>query len=117
MSRRMRSQVTRPVWLRRESAMPEPTHLKPKDVQRVAVRGHAVIADVPPDHRAQPCADRRNGVVHASSELGFHRTQLGLHSLANGLAPHREASVTPLLPADVREAEKVERLRLPESAL
>src|ERR1700704_3759726 len=31
----------------RERAMPEAADLEPKDAQRVGVRGHAVIADVP----------------------------------------------------------------------
>lgn len=96
--------------------MPEATDLKPEDVQRVAVRGHAVIADVPTDHRAQPCADYRNGVVHASSEFGFHRVQLRLQPIANRLPAYREASIAPLLPANVREAEEVKCLRLFESS-
>jgi hypothetical protein len=100
----------------RERAMPEAADLEPKDVQRVAVRGHTVIADVPADHRAHPCADCRDGVVHAPSEVGFHRVQLRLQARTNRLPPHRETSVAPLRPADVREAEEVERLRLPESA-
>ena len=118
MSRRIRSQSTRPVWLRRDSVrcQPESAHPEPKHVQRVGVHGHPVLTDVSPDHRVQPRAYCRNGVVHASSEFGFHRGQLRLQSFANRLPYHREASVASLLPADVREAEKVERLRLPFSA-
>jgi len=101
----------------RQRAMPEMADLEPKDVQRVAVRGHTVIADVPSDDRAQPCADCGDGVVHAPSEFGFHRIQLCLQTLANRLPPHGETSVAPLLSADMREAEEVERFRLPESAL
>lgn len=101
----------------RERAMPEAAHLKPKDVQRVAVCGHAVMADVPTDDCTQPCAYDRDGVVHAPSEFGLHRIQLGLQSLATRLPPHRETSIALLLPADGREAEEVDRLRLPESAL
>ena len=100
----------------RERAMPEAADLKPKHVQRGAVHGHAVVTNVPTDNRAQPGADSRNGVVHASSEVGFDLAQLRLQSFANRLPYHREASIAPLLPADVREAEKVERLRLPFSA-
>ena len=100
----------------RQRAMPEPADLEPEQVQRRAVHGHAVVADVSTDHRAQPRAHCGNGVVHASSEFGFHRAQLRLQPLANRLPQHREPSVAPLLPADVREAEKVERLRLPLAA-
>jgi hypothetical protein len=50
--------------------------------------------------------------VHASPQLGFDLAQLRLQPPPNRLPHHREPSV-PLLPADVREAEEVERLRLP----
>ena len=71
----------------RQRAMPETAHLKPEDVERVAVRGHTVVADVSCDNRAQPRAHRRDGVVHASSEHGVHGAQLRLQSLANRLPP------------------------------
>ena len=74
----------------RERAMPEATHLKPKDVQRVAVRGHAVIADVPADDRAQPRADCRNGVVHTPSGVL--------------LAPCLDPQVKDVMEVDVRPA-------------
>src|SRR2546427_12678947 len=83
--------------------VPEAADLEAEDEQRVAVRGHTVIADVPADHGAQPCAHYRNGVMHASSEFDFHRAQLRLQSLANRLPPHRETSIALLRPADVRE--------------
>ena len=100
----------------RQRAVLEPTDLKPESMERRGVHGHAVVPDVPTDHRAQPRAHRRNGVVHAPSEFGFHRIQLRLQSLANRLPQHGETSIAFLLPADVREAEKIERLRLPFSA-
>ena len=96
-----------------QSAVPETAHLVSEEVERRAVRGHAVIAAVASDNRAQPFAHLGDGVVHASPELGLHRVQLRLQPLANGLPYHRKPSIAPLLPADVREAEKVERLRPP----
>src|SRR3954469_20835686 len=100
----------------REGAMPEPPDLKPESVERRGVHGHPVVADVSIDHRAQPRAHRRDRVVHASPEFGFHRTQLRLQTHANRLPQYGESSIASLLPADVREAKKVERLRLPLSA-
>src|SRR5258708_4595729 len=100
-----------------ERAMPEPTYLEPKRVQRRAVGRHSVITNVSPHDRPQPLAHFRDGVMHASFEFGLHLAQLGLQPFANRLPQDREASVAPLLPTDVGEAEEVERLRFPFSAL
>src|SRR6202043_2726901 len=58
----------------------------------------------------------RDGIMHALPKFGFHLRLLRLQSLTYRLPQHREVSVTPLLPADVREAKKVERLRFPFAA-
>ncbi len=50
--------------------------------------------------------------MQASPEFGLDRLELRLPTLAHRLSQHRELS-PPRLPATVREAEKVERLRLP----
>src|SRR5258707_849943 len=100
-----------------ERAMPEPTYLEPKRVQRRAVGRHSVITNVSTHDRPQPLAHFRDGVMHASFEFGLHLAQLGLQPFANRLPQDREASVAPLLPTDVGEAEEVERLRFPFSAL
>ncbi len=101
----------------RKGAMPEPTDLEPKRKQRRNVRGHAVVAYVSTHDRAQPPADFRDGVMHAPLELDLDLAQLRLQPFANRLSQHREPSIAPLLPADVRKAEEVERLRFPVSAL
>jgi len=100
-----------------ERAMPEPTYLEPKRVQRRAVGRHSVITNVSTNDRPQPLAHFRDGVMHASFELGLHLAQLRLQPFANRLPQDREAPVAPLLPTDVGEAEEVERLRFPCSAL
>src|SRR5712692_4285840 len=100
-----------------ERAMPEPTYLEPKRVQRRAVGRHSVITNVSTHDRSQPLAHFRNGIMHAPFEFGFHLAQLRLQPFANRLPQDREASVAPLLPATVREDEEVERLRFPFSAL
>lgn len=96
----------------RQGAMPEPADLEPEEEQRGAVHGHTVISDVPIDHRTQPSALLRDGVVHAPSKLGLDLAQLGLHPFADGLPQHREAPVAPVPRANMREAEEVERLGL-----
>src|SRR5712691_487217 len=96
----------------REGAVPEPADLEPEHAYRRAVHGHPVVADVPTDDLAQPCTHHWDRVVQAPPELGFHLAQLGLQPLPDRLPHHREPPI-PLLPADVREAEEIERLRLP----
>jgi hypothetical protein len=66
-------------------------------------------------NRPQPLALFGDGFVHSSLELGFHLIQLRLHPFPNRLPQHREPSIALLLHADMRKAEKVERLRLPFS--
>src|SRR5437867_492378 len=100
-----------------ERAMPEPTYLEPKRVQRRAVGRHSVITNVSTHDRPQPLAHFRDGVMHASFEFGLHLAQLRLQPFANRLSQNREPSITPLLPTDVGKAEEVERLRFPFSAL
>jgi hypothetical protein len=97
----------------RQHSMPAHADLFSKQDQRGAVHGYPVIADMPTNHRAQPLARLRNGIVHTSSQFGFHLPQLCLQPFANRLPQHREVTVAPLLPADMREAEEVERLRFP----
>ena len=49
-----------------QRALPELADLKPEPVERGLVHRHPVVPDVPPDHRAQPRAHDRDGVMHAS---------------------------------------------------
>jgi hypothetical protein len=68
-----------------ERAMPEPTDLEPKRVQRRAVGRHSVITNVSTHDRPQPLAHFRDGVMHASFEFGLHLAQLRLQPFANRL--------------------------------
>jgi hypothetical protein len=67
-----------------ETAVPEPTDLKPKQVQRSVVGGHSVITNVSTHDRSQPLAYVRNGIMQAPLEFGFH--------LIPSLATFRESS-------------------------
>jgi hypothetical protein len=97
-------------------AEPQPTDLPPKCAQRRRIRRHAIVADVSADDAAQPRALLANGAMHASPQFGFHLLQLRLHPFANRVPQHGESSIASLLPADMREAQKRERLRLAETA-
>src|SRR5215472_18875814 len=96
----------------REGAVPEPADQEAEPDDSWAVHGHPVILDVSPDDCTQPRPHLRDRVVQASAELSFHLAQLGLPPPPDRLPHHREPSI-PLLPADMREAEEVERLQLP----
>ena len=95
-----------------QRAVPKSPHLETERVQRRAVHRHPVVPQMPLHDRAQPPAHLRDGSVQTSLQLGFHRAELCLQPLPDRLPHHREPSI-PLLPANVREAEEVERLRLP----
>jgi hypothetical protein len=99
----------------RQRAMPKPADSEPKNRQRRLVHGHSVVAEVSTYNRPQPLALLGDGFVHSSPKLGFHLVQLRLQPFPYRLPQHREPSIAPLLYADMRKAEKVERLRLPFS--
>src|SRR5258705_10303354 len=96
----------------REGAVPEPAHPEPEHGERRAVRRHPIVADVPTYNLTQPCPPRGDRIMPTPPELGLHLAQLRLQPLPDRLPHHREPPV-PLLPADMREAEEIERLRLP----
>jgi hypothetical protein len=115
MERRMRSHRTRPFWLRRESAMPEPPHFEPKDPQRGVILGHSVISDVSTRHRLQPLTYFGDGFMHPSLKFGFHLVQFRLQPFAYRLPQHRVPSIAPLLHTDVRKAKKLNASGFPLS--
>ena len=100
----------------RKRPVPEPAYLMTEQIQRRAVHGHSVIADMSTYNRSQPFACVLNGRVHSLAQFGFHGVQLHLQPFTNPLPYYRRVSVAPLFPADMRDAEKVERLRLSFSA-
>jgi hypothetical protein len=99
----------------RQRAMPKPADSEPKNCQRRLVHGHSVVAKVSTYNRPQPLALLGDGFVHSSPKLGFHLIQLRLQPFPDRLPQHREPSIAPLLHADMRKAQEVERLRLPFS--
>src|SRR5262245_38324796 len=92
----------------RQGAVPEPAYQVPEPGNGRTIHRHAVVLDMPPNDRAQPCPHLRDRIVPASAKLGLHLAQLGLQPPPDRLPHHREPPI-PLLPADVREAEEVER--------
>src|ERR1700723_1731850 len=90
---------------------PEASYLEPEQPQRRCVHGHSVVPNVstpPPLPAFSPLGD---GIVQSSLKFSSQLVQLRLQSFAHRLPQHRVHSIASLLYADMREAEKVERLR------
>jgi hypothetical protein len=64
-------------------------------------------------YRLPPLAQFRDGFVPPTLKLSFHLLQHRLQPFEYRLPQRREPSVAPHLYADVRKAERIERLRLP----
>jgi hypothetical protein len=94
-----------------QSPPPEPDHSFAKYPQAVHVPRYRVVVEVALDHRLEPLAGLRNGIVHSLTKLLLDAPQSRPHALADRLAPYLEVPV-PAFPADVRETQKVERFRL-----
>src|SRR6266496_1799695 len=92
---------------------PMTCYLKSERRQRLAVRRHSIVPVVSFNNSLQPFAHLRHWLMHSSSQSRFDLLQLCSISLAYRPPIHREHSVAPLLATDVREAKKIECLRLP----
>src|ERR1035437_1533946 len=89
---------------------PEPHRPIAESIQAVGVSRYRVVVEVTLHDRSEPFAGERNRIVHAVAKLLLEFQQLGSHSLADGLALQSKAPI-PVLPADMREAQEIERLR------
>jgi hypothetical protein len=80
-------------------------------MRAVGVSRYRVVVEVALHDRSEPFADMRNRIVQAVTKLLLEFQQPGSHSLADGLSLYRKVPV-PVLPADMREAQEIERFRL-----
>src|SRR5271166_4547748 len=99
-----------------ERLNPVPPDLVAEGRDQIDVAGHGVVVEVSPQHARQPAPLLGDGPVTAPPKLGFHLLQLRPQPLFDGDAPEPEAPV-PRLPANVGEAQEVERLRLCKAPL
>src|ERR1019366_305351 len=79
--------------------------------ERLAVVGHGVVVLVPGQNAGEPASLFGDRVMHPTPHLGLDRVQLGAHLLL-ARDPLEPKPPAPVLPADVREAQEIERLRL-----
>lgn len=96
--------------------VPELAHGKTKVSESIPIARYSVVSNVPAHHGLQPRADFGNRVMHAPPQLGFHRLQLGLQSLADRLPQHGEPSFAGP-PTNMGETKKGEGFRLPEASM
>jgi hypothetical protein len=75
-----------------------------------------MIVEVASHDRFEPLPGYDHRFVHAQPELLFDFCQLPPHALADRVAFHRKVPV-PVIPANMRESQKIERFRLPFSSL
>src|SRR6266516_5199567 len=93
---------------------PVTTDVVAKRIQRLQVRRHTVITVMSCDHRPQPLAHFRHRLMHPFTKFQFDCLQLSAFPPGYRATIDREHSAS-LLATDVREAQKVECLRLPLS--
>src|SRR3954447_4112081 len=99
----------------RQRLLPEPLDLSSKASQRLAVVGHRVVAVMPGQDAGKPASLVGDRVMHPSPHLGLDRMQLAAHLLLARDPLELEPSVL-VLRANVREAQKLERLGLAVAA-
>ncbi len=95
---------------------PQPGYPKSEHAEGIRVARYRVIVEVALHDRLEPLPGYGDRFMHALAELLFDFCQLPSQALAYRVALHRKVSV-PVLPADMRESQKVERLGLPFSSL
>ena len=69
---------------------------------------------MPFEHLRYPRPGFLDGIVHTSAQFHLDGPKFGSHALLDCLAPDDETSGLPRLRAEVRKAEKVERLGFPQ---
>src|ERR1700747_172985 len=95
-----------------QRAVTVPDHLKPKGFQTIRVAGYRVIVEVALNNGPQPLPALGHGLVPAPSKLLLQLFQLCREALPDGLTHDCELAGYSGHPAYMREAQKVERLRL-----
>ena len=90
---------------------PEPDHPIAECGQTVGVSRYRVVVEVALYDRLEPLSRLLDRIVHAFAKLRLDFPHLRPHAIPDGLPPNGKLPV-PVFPADMREPQKVERLRL-----
>ena len=94
-----------------QNVPPHAKHPFPEHAEAVQIPGYCVVVEAALHNCTEPFAGDRRSVVHACAELLPNLLQLCSHTLADRQALYAKKSV-PVFSADVRKAQKIERLRL-----
>ncbi len=98
-----------------ERAQPQVSDVMQEGAQGRDVGGYGVVIIPARDHALQPSSLFGDRQVPPSPEFLLEVMQLGAHPVAPRLPPKQEAAA-PGAPADMRETQEVERLRLAQTA-
>jgi len=94
---------------------PEFRDVEAKRVQALGIGRYRMVREVPAHHLGQPPPLLWDRFMHTPLKFRFEGTQLGAHPVTARLAvKQEEAAAGP--PTDVREPQKVERLRFAKTA-
>ena len=93
-----------------EGFPPEAKHPVPEQTKAVQVPRYRVVVEVALQNGPEPSSGLRHWIVHTLTKLLFDFLQLLPHAFADRHASHRVVPFA-VLPADMREAKKVEGLR------
>ena len=107
---------TRPVQIMSLSATdetlpPQPGYPKSEHAEGIRVARYRVIVEVALNDRLEPLPGYGHRIVHALPEFLFDFCQFPPKALANRVTLHRKVPV-PVLSADVRKSQKIERFGL-----
>jgi hypothetical protein len=95
---------------------PEPSQTKAKSGKAIHVSRYRVVVEVALNNRSEPPAGMRHWIMPTESEVLLDLMQLSSHPFADRFALYHEVSI-PVAPADMREAQEIERLWLSFSSL
>jgi hypothetical protein len=98
-----------------QGPQPEGLHVVAKSAEAPEVGRHGVVREVATHHLRQPLTLLRDRLVHPPPQFRFKGFQLGPHPIPSALPLELEEASTTAA-ADVREAQKVERLRFSQPA-
>ena len=99
-----------------ENLSPQPRHPEAEYAEATEIARYCVVVEVALYHRFEPFSSLRDRIMHAQPELLLDFSQLHPQPLTDRVTLHRKTPV-PIFPANVRETQEIECLRLSFSSL